>query len=338
MKTYIKLFGISVGLILGIVLHSCQKVEVENAEIEKNSLADFISGKGGSPLRNKLAAARKLGRFTKGTPITDFNDGFRTQKNARVSAADRGCGKFKTITLSYPDLYDEINVIAYRANNFIDYIDQSYSDDPSFNGRLLFTYNATMTKLTLSFKATDGITYRAVDNVTLNSKGHATLWEHDLLNLSFDDPYLETINYNSAGYPIQKIYALVSKPTSVLFNQTVKYSAVNNVESITDLVNGSVFTFTADLTRPAKIALSDIDFYKEFTQLYGSNEPNYWTRSEVKDKAGKMVRTVTIAREFNADGYPTKVTRKVDGVDKVIIKNMTYDCNNYNVSQPRSYK
>lgn len=339
MKTYIKLFGILVGLILGVVLHSCQKVEVENAEIEKNPMANFIAGKGGSPLRNKLDAARKMGRTKKGTPITDFNDGFKIQKNARISAADRGCGKFKTITTSFPAFgYDEINVIAYRANNLIDYIDYSYSDDPSANGRMFFTYNATMTKLTISYQWTDGEIADWVDNITLNSKGHATLWEHDLSNYSYDEPYLETLTYNSAGYPIQQTHAPISNPDSLLLNLTVKYSAANNTESTTELVSGNVVTYTTDLTRPSKISLSSHPIYHDYTQLYGGVEPNYWTKVEVKDKAGKLIRTVTVVREFGADGYPTKVTRKVDGVDDVIFKDMTYDCTNYNVSQPRSYK
>ncbi len=343
MKTYIKLFGISMGLVLGVVLHSCQQVEVVNATTEKNPLVNFISGKGGSPLRNKLDVARKLGHLKKGTPITDFNDGFRTQKNARVSAADRGCGKFKTVTTSFPAFgYDEINVIAYRANNWIDYIDYSYSDEPSGNGRMFFTYNASMTKLTISYKYVDGKIPEWVDKVDLNSKGYATLWEHDLSNFYYDTPYLELINYNSAGYPITfihgKLNAPISDPASTLLYSNVKYSAANNVESTTDLVSGNVTTFTTDLTRPAKIALSSHPIYHDYTQLYGGIEPNYWTKAEVKDKAGKLIRTVTLVREFSPDGYPTKVTRKVDGVDDIIFKNITYDCKNYNVSQPRSYK
>jgi hypothetical protein len=341
MKIYIKFFGISVGLVLGVVLYSCQQVEVGSAEIEKNSMVNFVSGKGGSPLRNKLDAARKLGRFTKGTPIADFNDGFKTQKNARISAAERGCGKFKTITTSFLAFgYDEICVIAYRANNWIDYIDYSYSDEPSSNGRMFFTYNATMTKLTISYKYADGEIPTWVDNVTLNSKGHATIWEHDLSNYTYDEdkPYVETISYNAAGYPIQQIHALISKPASILANFTVKYSAINNVESSTDLVSGNVVTFTTDLTRPSKIPLSSHPIYHDYTQLYGGIEPNYYTKAELKDKTGKLLETLTIVREFSADGYPTKVTRKVDGKDDLIFKNMTYDCQNYNVSQPRSYK
>jgi hypothetical protein len=343
MKKYANIFTITV--LLFFVQFACQKAEIESSMVQKNDTfinqIDFLSK--GSLLKNKLVEARKRGNLKKESPILDFQNGVELRKNARIAAADKGCGKFKMITTSFPKFnYDEVNVITYKANNLIDYIDYSYSDFPSSNGRMFFTYNATMTKLTISYKYADGEIPEFVDKIDLNSKGYATLWEHDLSNFYYDTPYLELINYNSAGYAITiihgKLNAPVSDPASTLLYNNIKYSAANNIESTTDLVSGNVSTFTTDLTRPAKIALSTHPIYWDYTRLYGATDPNYYTKVEVKDKAGKLIRTVNIVREFSADGYPTKVTRKVDGVDDEIFKDMTYDCTNYNVSQPRSYK
>ena len=343
MKKYANLFTITI--LLFFVQIACQKADIEsNMAPQNDNSVNLISFQSeGSLFRKKLEEARKQGNLKKESPILDFQNGVELRKNARMAAADKGCGKFKTITTSFPKFnYDEVNVITYKANNLIDYIDYSYSDDPSSNGRMFFTYNTTMTKLTISYKYVDGKIPEWVDKVDLNSKGYATLWEHDLSNFYYDTPYLELINYNSAGYPITfihgKLNAPISDPASTLLYSNVKYSAANNVESTTDLVSGNVTTFTTDLTRPAKIALSSHPIYHDYTQLYGGIEPNYWTKAEVKDKAGKLIRTVTLVREFSPDGYPTKVTRKVDGVDEEIFKNISYDCKNYNISQPRSYK
>jgi hypothetical protein len=339
MKKFANIFTITV--LLFFVQFACQKAEIESSMVPENddSVNQLSFQSEGSLLRNKLVEARKQGNLKKESPILDFQNGVELRKNARMEAADKGCGKFKTITTSFPKLgYDEINVIAYKANNLIDYIDYSYSDEPSSNGRLSFTYKSLGSVIELSYKYADGFVLENKDEIYLNPKGHAVVWFHDFSNYIYEKPYRENITYNSAGYPTAFENSIDEKITRTMTLQKVKYTSAMNIESISDGISGEVQTFTYDLTRPNKITLSYHPIYFDYSRLYGLDSPNNLIKKEVKDLSGKLIRTFEIQREYNADGYPTKVTRKIDGVAEEIFKDISYDCKNYNISQPRSYK
>jgi hypothetical protein len=337
MKKYANLFTITI--LLFFVQFACQKVEIESSMVQKNddsiNQIDFLSK--GSLLKNKLVEARKRGNLKKESPILDFQNGVELRKNARIAAADKGCAKFRMITTSFPRFnYDEINVITYKANNLIDYIDYSYSDEPSSNGRLSFTYKA-LNEIVLSYKFADGFVLENQDQIFLNPKGHAVVWFHDFSNYTYEKPYRENITYDPAGYPIALENTIIDGNITMTLEK-IKYTSSMNIESISDAISGIVQTFTYDLTRPNKITLSYHPIYFDYSHLYGIDSPNNMIKKEIKDRSGKLIGTVEVQREFDADGYPKKVTRKFDGVDDVIFKDITYDCKNYNISQPRSYK
>ncbi len=337
MKKYANIFTITI--LLFFVQIACQKAEIESNMVQKSDTSvnqiDFLSK--GSLLKNKLVEARKRGNLKKESPIVDFQNGVEMRKNARMAAADKGCGKFRMITTSFPKFnYDEVNVITYKANNLIDYIDYSYSDNPSSNGRLSFTYKSLGSVIELSYKYADGFVLENQDQIYLNPKGHAVVWFHDFSNYIYEKPYRENITYNSAGYPTAFEHTIDGNITMIL--QKVKYTSTMNIESISDGISGELQTFTYDLTRPNKVTLSYHPIYFDYSHVYGLDSPNNITKKEVKDLSGKLIGTVEVQREFNADGYPTKVTRKINGVAEEIFKDIAYDCRNYNISQPRSYK
>ncbi len=333
MKNIFKLTG--TGLLVTLIFLGCQKPTMENAKLPpSNEISSFKTSKG-SKLRSRLEVLRKSGRLRKGKPITDFNTVTDLSKNARLSRASNGCGKFKTITTSYPTFgYDESAVVVYEANNRIDYIDYTYSDDPSFNGRMDFIWGLGPT-LTITYTWTDGQVSESTDNLTLTPQGYAWSWEHDLTNYYFDEPYTEHMRYNAQGFTVN-VFTTVG---GVAFSdEDIVYTKENNFESITDKISGNVVTYTNDLSKPQKIPLAGGDFWPDYTQLYGKNNSNYWSELVRKDKDGNVLFTVNLERKFTDDGYLSEVIRKEDGVVMVIYKDITYDCKNYNVSQPRSYK
>ena len=341
MKIFIKTLILSIGISLIFIQNACQKPEIveeiSNKTVEKKIETDFLnpSKSKGSLLRNSIEEAIKKGNFHMEKPFELNAESLVNNANARESAAaDKGCGKFKKITTSYPNEYDEFATVYYKANNLIDYIDFSYSDDPSYNGRLRFLY-LTNTRISVRFALTSGVADNRNDIIIVNDKGHAINWLHDITNYHYDFPYTQLITYNSAGQPtvFEEIYQ--SKSVS---KQTVKYTKENNFDTITDSVTGDVITYTYDLTRPSKIGLDGTPFFIGFTFFYGIDNTNDFTKLEVKDKTNKITFTTDLKREYTADGYPSKVTRTENGKVAVIFKDITYDCKNYNVSQPRTYK
>ena len=337
MKNILKLLCVSISLFLTII--ACQKadIQVDNKQLIENSILPTKHTSEASLLRNKLEIERRKGNLRKETPIVDFNKSNFSQKNAKVAAVDKGCGKFKAITSSYPAWsYDETMIVKYRANNLVDYIDVSYSDDSTYNGRISFNYNFNFTELSLSFKWKDGEVSKHVDRIKLNSKGYATEWTHDFTNFFYDDIYVEYITYNSEDYPTE--YKGVTVGTSnLVFHEINKYNAAKNLESYVEKVKGETVTFTYDLTKKELINLRYFHI-QGFTNFYGKINANLPTKKVVTDNTGKVVTTQEWEREFNAEGYPTKVTEKWDGVTDIIFKDIVYDCRNYNISQPRSYK
>lgn len=337
MKNILKLLCVTISIFLTII--ACQKsdIQADNTQGIESSILPKKHTSEASLLRNKLEKEKRKGNLRKESPILDFNDSNSYNRNARVSAADKGCGKFKAITSSYPAWsYDETMIVKYRTNNLVDYIDVSYSDDSTFNGRISFNYNVNFTELTLSYQWTDGEVSKQVDKIKLNSKGYATEWTHDFTNFYYDDIYVEYITYNSEDYPAE--YKGITVGTSnVVFHEICKYNAAKNLESYVEKVKGETTVFAYDLT---KKELINLRYYhiQGFTNFYGKNNANLSTKKVVTDNTGKVTATQEWEREFNAEGYPTKVTEKWDGVVDIIFKDIVYDCRNYNISQPRSYK
>ena len=337
MKNILKFLYVSISFFLTII--SCQKADIQTDNFQKteNSILPKINRSEASLFRKKIEEERRNGNLRKETPILDFNKGNFSQKNARVMAVDKGCGKFKAITSSYPAWgYDETMIVKYRANNLVDYIDVSYSDDSTYNGRISFNYNVNFTELTLTFKWTDGEVSEQVDKIKLNSKGYATEWTHVFTNFFYDKPYVESITYNSEDYPTE-YKGITVGTTELVFHEITKYNSAKNLESYVEKVSGQTSNYTYDLTKTEKIYLR---YYhvEGFTNFYGKRNTNIPTKRVITDNAGKVVTTEEWEREFNAEGYPTKVTEKWDGVIDVIYKDIVYDCRNYNISQPRTYK
>jgi hypothetical protein len=345
MKKHIKLLILSIGISLIFIQNACQKPEIveeiNNMSVEKKLETEFLNfpKSKGSLIRNKVAEAIQEGNYHLEKPFKLNPESLINNANARESAAaDKGCGKFKKVTTSYPGFFDEFAVVYYTGNNLIDYIDFSYSDDPSANGRMIFNYlelGNGKTRMKIYWKKTSGEFLDNVDVVELNEKGYATNWLKDLTNFEYDEPYTKLITYNSAGQPIvfEKIYQ--SKTVS---KETVKYTKENNFDTTIDSVTGNVFNYTYDLTKPAKIDVNSSDWITDFTYFFGINNTNHMTKYEVKDKTNKVTFTVDLKREFTAEGYPSKVTRTENGEVEAIFKDITYDCRNYNFSQPRTYK
>lgn len=337
MKNILKLICVTISLFLTII--ACQKVDIQedNKQLIENLILPTKHTSEASFFRKKLEEEKRKGNLRKETPIMDFNKGNFSQKNAKVAAVDKSCGKFKAITSSYPAWsYDETMIVKYRANNLVDYIDVSYSDDSTYNGRISFNYNGNFTELTLTYQWTDGEVSDRVDKLKLNSKGYATEWAHDLTNFYYDDIYVEYITYNSDDYPTE--YKGFTVGTSdLVFDEICTYNSAKNLESYIEKVKGDKVTYTYDLT---KKELINLRYYhvQGFTNFYGKINANLPTKKVVTDNTGKVVTTQEWEREFNAEGYPTKVTEKWDGVVDIIFKDIVYDCRNYNISQPRSYK
>ena len=335
MKNTLKL--LSVSLFIALTIFSCQETYIQTDRNIENSILPKKNKTEASFFRKKLEEEKSKGNLKTETPILDFNKGNFSQKNAKVAAVDKGCGKFKAITSSYPAWsYDETMIVKYRVNNLVDYIDVSYSDDSTYNGRILFNYNVNFTELTLTYKWIDGEVSKKVDKIKLNSKGYATEWTHDFTNLFYDDVYVEYITYNEEDYPIE--YKGITVGTSELvFHQINKYNGAKNLESYVEKANDETVTFTYDLTKKDLINLRYFHI-QGFTNFYGKKSTNSPIKKVVTDSSGKVVTTQEWEREFNSDGYPTKVTEKWDGVIDIIFKDIVYDCRNYNISQPRSYK
>ncbi len=341
MKTNIKILAISISISLIFSQNSCTKEEIieqTNANfVAENKTMGFsnISKNPGSPARNKLDLGLKTGHFQQEEPIVLVANAYNTDLKARVAWADKGCRKFEKITTSYTDLYDELAVVYYKTNNLIDYIDISYSDDPTYNGRYVFEYLDNLKTIKIKYKYNSGLAFDYTDVITLDNNGYAKSYLHDLTNYYYDEPYEDFITYNSAGYPTN--FNTWYKSKFIEMN-VVKYTPENNPDTITETISGEVSTFTNDLTKPTKVTLSATPFWNDYWGLYGRDNTNYWTKKVVKDKSNKIIFTADLKREYLSNGYLSKVTRIEDGKEILIFKDITYDCKNYNVSQPRSYK
>jgi hypothetical protein len=253
-----------------------------------------------------------------------------------VAAVEKGCSKVKKVIIKYPTFgYDETATVTYRKVNLIDYIDYEYSDDPTYNGRTKFTYSPNGTTVTLTYTYTDGEISPYKDVVTLNSKGYAIKWLHDLSNNTYENPYTSEIVYNAAGFPTRFTDTYEGK---IVADGVAKYTKENNFESYTEAISGNVSTYTYDLTKKSLLTLNETPFWSDFARFYGENNPNYLTDLVSKDKTGKTIFTLNIRRTFSADGYPKTITRKENGEDIVIFDVQSLDCKNYTFSAPRTWR
>jgi hypothetical protein len=330
------------AILLFLTLLACQ---VETPQLpeklaistENEIIPNRFSSKSFSP-RLKL----QKGNFKKNIDFSAYlqnSDNLTPPPFARensVAAVEKGCSKIKKVINKYPTFgYDETATITYRAVNLIDYIDYEYSDDPSFNGRTKFTYSANGLTVTLTYTTTAGELSPYKDVVTLNSKGYAVSWLHDLSNFTYENPYTEKIEYNALGFPTKFTEIYEGKIT---LDQTVKYTKENNFEIITDAITGDIITYTYDLTKKQLLALTGTPFWEDFARFYGENFPNYLTGLVAKDKTGKITFTLNIERTFSADGYPKTITRKENGETVIIFDVQSLDCKNYTFSAPRTWK
>lgn len=344
MKNIISSPTVLLGAVIVAATLSCQKNTFTDSVAPTASIGSYMA-KGGAlglftsnkslGLRFKVEQARRLGWLKKTAEVPE--DKPQNPSDIRVAAstaADRGCGKLSSaVTTFVADGYDETADIKIGRNNWVDYVDYKYSDDPTAGGRMKFDYSSDSRKVTISFITKAGETISSKDIITLNEKGYATEWLHDLTNFSYDKPYIEKMEYNAAGRPTRFV-TVYEGQTLQDFRMT--YTKEGNFDRSTDAISGNVATYTSDLTRPQVISLINWPVWYDFSKFYGENLANNITKIVVQDKAGKILSTSELKYEFLGNtNSPSKITRLEEGKPSVMFDKLVYDCKNYNVSQPR---